>query len=164
MRSCSTLSEIGIIFLFSVLVGCNPLKEKAIPTPVVEMDIVDPDLASQFSDGVDHNLMGNLALEVQQDLASGKTSVYAMASFHAPVAKNVLFDNIGTNVLSKNIYKPKPPVDQPCGIPGFPDCAPPTQPPPPITNPDQPCGIPGFPDCPTKPLTLMNNKIPQEEK
>ncbi len=162
MHSCSTLSKFGIIFLFLVLVACNPLKEKATPPPVVEMDIVDPDLVSQFSDGSDHNVIGNLSLEVQQDLASGKTNVYAVASFHEPVAKNVLFDKVGTGALSKNIYKPKPPIDQPCGIPGFPDCTTPN--PPPITNPDQPCGIPGFPDCPTKRVTLINQEIPQEEK
>lgn len=185
MHSCNMLSKIGIIFLFSALVACNPLKEKAIPSPVVEMDIVDPDLAMQFSDGSDHDVVGNLTLEVQQDLASGKTNVYAMASFHEPVAKNVLFDKVGTSALSKNIYKPKP-VDQPCGIPGFPDCTTPTPPPvtnpdqpcgipgfpdcpvapvtPPAANPDEPCGIPGFPDCPAKQLTLINTEIPQEEK
>lgn len=161
MHSCSMLSKIGVIFLFSVLVACNPLKEKAISAPVVEMDVIDPDLALQFSDGPDHDVVGNLTLEIQQDVASGKTNVYAMASFHQPIAKNVLFDKVGTSALSKNIYKPKPPVDQPCGIPGFPDCTTPT--PPPVTKPDQPCGIPGFPDCPAKQLTLMNNEIPQEE-
>lgn len=151
MHNCSMLSKAGIIFLFSVLAACSPLKEKATPAPVVEMDVVDPDLALQFSNGSDHDVIGNLSLEVQQEMASGKTSVYAMASFHEPVAKNVLFDKIGTSALSKNNYKPKPPGTEPCGIPGFPDCATGPNPPPPVSNPDEPCGIPGFPDCATGP-------------
>ncbi len=173
MRSYNMLSKVGIIFLLSALVACNPLKEKATPPPVVELDVVDSDLAQQFSDGEDHNVVGSLTLEVQRDMVSGKTNVYAMASFHEPVAKNVLFEKVGTRVLSKNVYQPKP-IDQPCGIPGFPDCAtPPAEPPiapiptppapqPPGTNPDQPCGIPGFPDCATHQLTLINKEFPKK--
>lgn len=138
MRSCNMLSKFVIILIFSGLVACNPLKEKATPPALVEMEIVDPDLAMQFSDGPDHDVSGSLLLEVQQDLSIGKTKVYAMATFHEPVARNVLFNTVTTSALSKNIYKPKPPVDQPCGIPGF-------------------------PDCPAKKTTLINQEIPQEE-
>lgn len=120
------------------------------------MDYVDPELVKQNSNSPDHAVIGNLAYEVQKDLSTDKTTVYASASFHEPVTKNVLFDKIKTNELTKNVYKPKPaPVDQPCGIPGFPDCATPAPPTPPSSSPDQPWGIPGLPDCPTKPVTLI---------
>ena len=147
-------------FLFFVLAGvlttsCSPIKEKLQPKALVEMDYVDPELVKQNSDSPDHSVVGNLSYEVQKDLSTDKTSVYASASFHEPTAKNVLFDKIRTNELKKNVYKPKPPVDQPCGIPGFPDCPTPVTPTPTPSNPDQPCGIPGFPDCPTIPTTLI---------
>lgn len=147
------------IFLIFILAGvlatsCSPIKEKLQPKALVEMDYVDPELVKQNSNSPDHAVVGNLSYEVQKDLSTDKTSVYASASFHEPTAKNVLFDKIRTNELKKNVYKPKP-VDQPCGIPGYPDCATPGNPTPPPSNPDQPCGIPGFPDCPTKPVTLI---------
>lgn len=164
MHSYSMLSKIGIIFIFLTMMACNQLKEKATSPAVVELEIVDSDLAQQFSDGPEHKVIGSMSLEIQQDLTSGKTMAYAVATFHEPIAKNVLFDQVGTNALGKNNYKPKPaPVDQPCGIPGFPDCAKPN--PPPVAVPDQPpCGIPGFPDCAANQLTSMNNEIPQEEQ
>lgn len=158
MHNCNMPSKVGVIFLFSMFVACSPLKEKLLPKSVVEMDFIDPDLVLQSSDAPDHMISGNLSLEVQQDLSTGKSNIYVSASFHEPIEKNVLFEKVRTNVLSKNVYKPKPvpPVDQPCGIPGFPDCANPGTPPatnnpitPPNPKPDDPCGIPGFPDCPT---------------
>ena len=147
-------------FLIFILAGilatsCSPIKEKLQAKALVEMDYVDPELVKQNSDSPDHAVVGNLSYEVQRDLSTDKTSVYATASFHEPTAKNVLFDKIRTNELKKNVYKPKPPVDQPCGIPGYPDCSAPVTPTPPPSNPDQPCGIPGFPDCPTKPVTII---------
>ena len=146
-----------LIFIFAgvLAASCSPIKEKLQPKALVEMDYVDPELVKQNSNSPDHAVVGNLSYEVQKDLSTDKTNIYASASFHEPTAKNVLFDKIRTNELNKNVYKPKPPVDQPCGIPGFPDCTTPGNPTPPPTNPDHPCGIPGFPDCPTKPVTLI---------
>lgn len=125
--------------------------------PLVELEYIDPSLVHGSSDSADQAVAGNLVLETQQDMVSGKTTVYETASFYEPIAKNVLFDKTKTNALDKNIYKPKP-TEEPCGIPGYPDCpgavVPPTvpvspsQPPPPSTNPEEPCGIPGFPECP----------------
>lgn len=125
-----------IIFIFisilSLLTGCNPLKEKPAIKSLVEMEYTDPELAQQSSQEPDHSISGNLSIEIQEDLTTGKKTVYASASFYESAEKNVLFDNIPTKELTKNIYKPKPPT-------------PPPTDPPPI---DQPCGIPGFPDCP----------------
>lgn len=145
--------------------SCSPIKEKLQPKALVEMDYVDPELVKQNSDSPDHAVVGNLSYEVQKNLPQGKTTVYASASFHEGIEKNVLFDKIKTNELKKNIYKPKPPpVDEPCGIPGYPDCANPGPPAPnPPTNPDQPCGIPGFPDCPIKTSYFNKRIIPKEE-
>ncbi len=155
MHKYNILFNSGVLFFLVFAIACSPLKEKVKPAPLVEMEFVDPDLVSQFSDKPDHLVSGNLSLEVQQDISTGKSNVYASASFHEPTRKNVLFDKVRTGILSQHEYKPKPPVDQPCGIPGFPDCAgaPPTapvssDPTGPIAKPDDPCGIPGFPDCP----------------
>lgn len=157
MRNCSMLFKIifktEIILSLFLLASCSPLKEKLPTKPLVELEYVDPNLAQQNSDAADHNVTGNLTLEVQQDLSTNKTNVYALATFHEPEAKNILFDKIRTGALSKNIYKPKPPAVEPppCGIPGFPDCPNSGNPNPP--TPDEPCGIPGFPDCPTNKMT-----------
>ena len=133
--------------------SCSPIKEKFQSKALVEMDYVDPELVKQNSDSLDHNVVGNLSYEIQKDYSNSKTILFAVASFHEPINKNVLFDKVRTNSLAKNEYKPKP-VDQPCGIPGFPDCPNPVNPPNPTPtppgNPDEPCGIPGFPECPTK--------------
>lgn len=161
MHSFNMLSKFAFVIVSVLFVSCSPIKEKLQPKTLVEMDYVDPELVKQNSESPDHAVVGNLAYEIQKDAATDKTTVFASASFHEPTKKNVLFDQIRTNALSKNEYKPKP-VEQPCGIPGFPDCAnpapspnpnpspSPSPTPQPPTSPDQPCGIPGFPDCPTK--------------
>lgn len=120
------------VSILSLLTGCNPLKEKPAIKSIVEMEYTDPELAQQSSQEPDQAISGNLSIEVQEDLESGKKTVYASASFYESTEKNVLFDNIPTKELAKNTYKPKPP--------------PPPPPPPPVDPP--PCGIPGFPDCP----------------
>ena len=157
MLNYNTYSKIISIFFLYFLSACSPLKEKQIPAKLVELEYTDPKLAQQFSNGADHSVSGNLVYEIQQDLVTGKSTVYATASFHESTDRNVLFDKVPTSALDKMVYKPKPPVDQPCGIPGFPDCPAtgtppsppgPVTPTPPASNPDQPCGIPGFPDCP----------------
>lgn len=154
--------------------ACNPIKEKLQPKALVELEYVDPELVKQNSDSPDHAVVGNLAFELQNDMATNKTVLYASATFHEPISKNVLFDKIRTNALKKIEYKPKP-AEQPCGIPGFPDCPhttpdkpggedphphpgpSPVPPPGPPANPDEPCGIPGFPDCPTTRIINDNN-------
>lgn len=144
MHNYNMLFKINFILNLFLLASCSPLKEKLPIKPLVELEYVDPNLVEQNSSADDHAVIGNMALEVQQDLSTNKTNVYATVTFHEPETKNVLFDKIRTNALSKNIYKPKPP---------------PTEPP--------PCGIPGFPDCPTNITTnktlTKREQIPQEE-
>ena len=161
-------SKISLFFiLFSMtflLMNCKPLKEKPAEQALVEIDYIDPTLAQQQnSNEPDHAITGNLNLEIQEDLVTGKKTLFAHATFHEAAAKNILFSTIPTKALKQNIFKPKP-EEQPCGIEGFPDCPnekPKPQPEPkptpeplpepkPNPNPDedQPCGIEGFPDCP----------------
>ena len=153
MLNYNMLFKIFVVFIsLTFASGCSPLKEKLSPATLVELNYIDPELTQQLSDGPDHEVTGNLSHEHQLDLSTGKKTLYLTATFHEPTLKNILFNTIPTKAL-KNVFKPKPPppVDQPCGIPGFPDCANPVTPPippPANTNPDQPCGIPGFPDCP----------------
>ncbi|MEQ1722156.1 MAG: hypothetical protein ABL930_03210, partial [Pseudobdellovibrio sp.] len=118
----SRLKKLSSVLLMVLLAtSCSPIKEKLQPKALVEMDYVDPELVKQNSDSPDHNIVGNLSYEIQKDYSNNKTTLFAMASFHEPISKNVLFDKVKTNSLAKTEYKPKP-VDQPCGIPGFPDC------------------------------------------
>ena len=158
MLNCNMYSKLKLMIILLLVAACSPLKEKLPVKQLVELEYVDPKLVQQSSNEPDHTVSGNLVFETQQDLVTGKTNLYSTASFHEPTAKNVLFDKVRTNALNKIVYKPKPPppIDQPCGIPGFPDCSNPVTPPPPVANPDQPCGIPGFPDCPTKKVTFIN--------
>jgi hypothetical protein len=168
MHNFNMPSSLKIVLMLPIFVllffSCSPIKEKLQPKGLVEMDYVDPELVKQNSDSPDHNVVGNLSYEIQKDYSNNKTTLFAMASFHEPTSKNVLFDKVKTNSLAKNEYKPKP-VDQPCGIPGFPDCpntpnpAPnpnPAPTPTPPVNPDEPCGIPGFPECPIKQEIISN--------
>gem|GEM_PF-5074492 len=155
----SSLKKLSsVLFMMLLTISCSPIKEKLQPKGLVEMDYVDPELVKQNSNSPDHNIVGNLSYEIQKDYSNNKTTLFAMASFHEPISKNVLFDKVKTNSLAKTEYKPKP-VEQPCGIPGFPDC--PNNPnpvptPTPPANPDEPCGIPGFPECPTKQEIISN--------
>lgn len=133
MLNYNMLSKMKIVSIYTTLLflftACNPLKEKQPVQSIVELEYTDPELVQQNSNEPDHAVSGNLTLEIQEDLTTGKKILFASASFYEPSIKNVLFDDIPTNLLNKNIYKPKPPapadpppVDQPCGIPGFPDC------------------------------------------
>lgn len=163
MRNCNMRFKISIIAMPLLFVACSPLREKLRAPQLVELEYSDPQLAQQ-SGVTDHEVIGNLVMEIQHDFSTGKTHLYSSATFHEAVSKNVLFDNVNTGELGKIVYKPKPPpIDQPCGIPGFPDCAIPVTPQPPVTKPEEPCGIPGFPDCPLKQVTFLNLIIPQEE-
>lgn len=130
--------KISIIAMALSFVACSPLREKLRAQQLVELEYSDPQLAQQ-SGVTDHEVIGNLVMEIQQDLSAGKTHLYSSATFHEAISKNVLFDKVRTGELGKIVYKPKPP---------------------PI---DQPCGIPGFPDCPSKSVTFLNIIIPQEE-
>lgn len=162
MLNYSMRFKISMVGLALSFVACSPLREKLKAPQLVELEYSDPQLAQQ-SGGADHEVSGNLVLEIQQDFSTGKTHLYSSATFHEPVSKNILFDKVRTGELDKIVYKPKPPpIDQPCGIPGFPDCANSVTPPP-VTKPEEPCGIPGFPDCPSKQETFRNLIIPQEE-
>lgn len=153
------LINISVLFL---LFGCNPIKEKAPEKALVELEFIDPELAKQQnSDEQNHAVSANLSLEIQEDATTGKKTLSANVVFHEATEKNILFDNIPTKALSKNLYKPKPKPDEPsCGIPGFPDC--PTPKPDPQPPVDGICGIPGYPDCPpAKTPTIPANPAPQ---
>ncbi|MEK6628226.1 MAG: hypothetical protein AABY53_06335 [Bdellovibrionota bacterium] len=109
------------ISTFLFLTACNPLKEKPAIAPLVEIDYTDPELAQQSSLDPNHAIGGNLSLEIQEDLSTGKKTIYASASFYESTEKNVLFDNIPTKELTKNIYQPRPPpAVEPCTINGMP--------------------------------------------
>lgn len=121
MLNYNLFSNSFVIVITSLaLIGCSPFSEEKYENPVVEIEFNDSTL-QQSSTEPSSSVAGNLLLEIQEDATTKSKILISSAVFHAPSSKNVLFPDVQTGNLEKIIFEPIP-EDQPCGIPGFPDC------------------------------------------
>ncbi|HPI39413.1 MAG TPA: hypothetical protein PLJ21_01330 [Pseudobdellovibrionaceae bacterium] len=120
MRSYNLFFNTVVILILSVLTACSPFSEEKIENPIVELEFSDSTL-QQSSAEPNLAVVGNLLLEIQEDATTKSKILISSAAFYSPSSKNVLFPDIQTGNLEKIIYEPLP-EDDPCGIPGFPDC------------------------------------------
>lgn len=120
MHSFKLFFKIIIFMNLMVQVSCSPFPGQSIKNPIVELEF-DDSTPQQYAQEPAHSIIGNMFLEIQEDAQSKTSTLFAKATFYLPESKNPLFPDISTGLLKKIIYEPLP-EEQPCGIPGFPDC------------------------------------------
>lgn len=93
--------------------GCSPPPQPKAPgSPAVDTRIVDPSMKGEFATSDASKMsMGNIWIELQEDTASKKQTLFLKAAFHEPMSKNVFLESLPPEVPEDDHgheEKPKP--------------------------------------------------------